>query len=95
MAQLRMEHNPEQETTEARSQPFVVFVNDNPKPRYRMTTKEAYALLESLQSALRIPKRRGMGLRRVGRVGSPKCRTCRSGVRLTPGARSGTGTSGR
>lgn len=59
MAQLRMEHNPEQETTEARSQPFVVFVNDNPKPRYRLTTKEAYALLESLQSALGISKGEG------------------------------------
>jgi hypothetical protein len=56
MAQLRMEHNPEQETADALSRPFVVFVNDNPRPRYRLTTKEAYALLESLQSALRIPK---------------------------------------
>jgi hypothetical protein len=57
MAQLRMEHNPEQETTEALSQPFVVFVNDNAKPRYRLTTEEAYALLKSLQSTLRIPER--------------------------------------
>ena len=56
MAQLRMEHNPEQETAEALSRPFVVFVNDNPRPRYRLTTQEAYALLESLRSALRIPK---------------------------------------
>src|SRR5438128_1319083 len=35
MARLRVEHNPEQETTEAQSEPFVVFVNDNSKPRYR------------------------------------------------------------
>jgi hypothetical protein len=56
MAQLRMEHNPEQETTKALSQPFVVFVNDNAKPRYRLNTQEAYALLESIRSALRIPK---------------------------------------
>ena len=56
MARLRVEHNPEQETTVAQSEPFVVFVNDNSKPRYRLSTEEAYALLKSLQSALRIPK---------------------------------------
>src|SRR2546425_3319672 len=53
MASLRVEHNPEQGTTEALSQPFVVFVNDNPTPRYRLTRQQAYELLTSLQRALR------------------------------------------
>jgi hypothetical protein len=56
MARLRVEHNPDQGTTETLSQPFVVFVNDGTNPRYRLSTEEAYALLKSLQSALRIPK---------------------------------------
>jgi hypothetical protein len=55
MAQLRVEHNPDQGTTEALSQPFVVFVNENTKPRYRLSTEDAYALFRSLQSALRMP----------------------------------------
>ena len=54
MASLRVEHNPEQGTTEALSQPFVVFVNDNPTPRYRLTREQAYELLTSLQRALGI-----------------------------------------
>ena len=56
MAHLRVDHNPDQGTTEARAQPFVVFVNDNATPRYRLSTEEAYALLKSLQAALRIQK---------------------------------------
>jgi hypothetical protein len=52
MASLRVEHNQEQGTTEALSQPFVVFVNDNPTPRYRLTHEQAYELLTSLQRAL-------------------------------------------
>jgi hypothetical protein len=56
MASLHVEHNPEQGTTEALSQPFVVFVNDNPKPRYRLSTEQAYELLKSLQQALGILK---------------------------------------
>ena|SRR6266446_2239127 len=56
MASLRVEHNPEQGTTEALSQPFVVFVNDNPTPRYRLTRQQAYELLTSLQRALGIVK---------------------------------------
>jgi len=43
-------------TTEALSQPFVVFVNDNPTPRYRLTREQAYELLTSLQRALGIVK---------------------------------------
>jgi hypothetical protein len=56
MASLRVEHNPEQGTTEALSQPFVVFVNDNPTPRYRLTHEQTYELLTSLQRALGIVK---------------------------------------
>jgi hypothetical protein len=56
MTRLRVEHNPDQDTTEALRQPDVVLVNDNAKPRYHLSTEEAYALLKSLQSALRIPK---------------------------------------
>ena len=48
MARLRVEHNPEQETTEARSEPFVVFVNDNSKPRYRLSTEEASPQIASV-----------------------------------------------
>ena len=58
MAHLLVDHNPDQGTTEALSQPFVMFVNDNAKPRYRLSTEDAYALLKSLQSALRMPKAR-------------------------------------
>jgi hypothetical protein len=56
MAHLRVDHNPDQGTTVARSQPFVVFVNDGTNPRYRLTYKEAYDLLTSLQQALGILK---------------------------------------
>ena len=56
MAHLRVDHNPDQGTNEARTQPFVVFVNDNATPRYRLSTEEAYALLKFLQSALSIRK---------------------------------------
>ena len=48
MARLRVEHNPEQETTEAQSEPFVVFVNDNSKPRYRLSTEEASPQIASV-----------------------------------------------
>ena len=56
MASLRVEHNPEQGTTEALSQPFVVYVNDNPTPRYCLTREQTYKLLPSLQRALGIVK---------------------------------------
>lgn len=56
MASLRVEHNPDQGTTEALRQPFVVLVNDGPKPRYRLTREQAYDLLKSLQQALGILK---------------------------------------
>ena len=52
MASLRVEHNPEQGTNEARGLPFVVFVNDGPKPRYRLTRDQAYGLLKSLEQVL-------------------------------------------
>jgi hypothetical protein len=39
-----------------RSPEPTVFVNDNAKPRYRLSTEGAYALLQSLQLALHIPK---------------------------------------
>ena len=58
MARLRVGHNPEQGTTEALSQPFVVFVNDGTNPRYRLTQEQAYELLASLQQALGILKTR-------------------------------------
>jgi hypothetical protein len=58
MAHLRVDHNPDQGTTDTLSHPFVVFVNENTKPRYRLTTEEAYVLFKSLQSALRMPKDR-------------------------------------
>src|SRR5205823_13771852 len=57
-ARLRVGHNPDQGTTEALSQPFVVFVNDGTNPRYRLTQEQAYELLTSLQQALGILKTR-------------------------------------
>ncbi len=55
MANLRVEHNPEQGTNEARALPFVMFVNDGWKPRYRLTREEAYGLLKSLERVLGAP----------------------------------------
>ena len=48
MARVRVGHNPDQGSTEALGQPFVIFINDNANPRYRLTREKAYDLLKSL-----------------------------------------------